>query len=71
MAIRVLKAPPKSEPKEVECKECRSLLSYLPSDVKIHEGDGQREPDYATIGCPTCGDDVIVPMVKAWEIRRK
>lgn len=62
MAVKIIKKGPG---KEATCRECGSLLSYLPADVKKYSGtDYGGDPDGREwIVCPNCGEDVIL---KSW-----
>jgi hypothetical protein len=55
--------PPKPEDFEkIKCDDCRSLIGYVPSEVKSYSGrDMSGGPDGREwVVCPHCGEDITV-----------
>lgn len=60
--VKVLSTkPPKDLEKEVVCRSCGALLSYIPNDVKVHVGTNMDELGSTSwILCPNCNRQVIL-----------
>jgi len=55
--------PPKPEDfKKVKCTHCRSLIGYVPNDVKRYDGtDYSGGADgHEWIVCPHCGKNIVL-----------
>lgn len=44
--------------KEIECKECKTILAYTPADVRASEP----HMAYEFVECPMCGEKIVIPM---------